>query len=226
MGPQLATGQAPGQLNALGQAAFGGTTIPANVRGLHTGALQSTPTCWPCKLYPPPNADPTTTDGYNYVQSEVFDQKTGSGPFARRLQHQRQYQVVRSLQLPARNPTVPRWPVVAQWRPGSLSDAGRGQEQVRFMAGTLTHVFSPTMTNETVFALHVRGLPERILGSAGGRPQQSGLWLHRRLSTMESSRFLRLASLAPVKRPSYSIPAASKMAELPRPVRQQVHAQR
>src|SRR5262249_21406816 len=68
-----ASGKAPGQLNSSALAAFGGTTIPA-CTGTPNGKCIDPNMLALVKLFPTPNADPNSTGGYNYVQSEIFNQ--------------------------------------------------------------------------------------------------------------------------------------------------------
>ena len=77
----------------------------------------------------------------------------------RRLQHQRHYQAVRSLQPPARNSAVPGGPLVAQGDQVPYPTPVEGKNQSDAIHGSLTHVFSPTMTNEIVFAYTYIGFP-------------------------------------------------------------------
>ena len=72
-GNVTSSGKAPGQLTTAATTAFGGTTIPA-CTGTPNGACIDPNMLALAKLYPAPNADPNATKGYNYVQSEIFDQ--------------------------------------------------------------------------------------------------------------------------------------------------------
>ena len=63
LGNITASGKAPGQVN---QTIFPGGQIPPRMIDPNMQALM--------KLYPAPNADPNATGGYNYVQSEIFNQ--------------------------------------------------------------------------------------------------------------------------------------------------------
>ena len=111
------------------------------------------------KLYPAANADPTLTQGYNYVQSEIFNQNNtqwvtrvdynisdNSKLFVR-------YNLQRETQL---------FPVGLWWRNGAqvpYPTSVEGKNRSDSVSASLTHVFSPTMTNEVVFAYTFVGFP-------------------------------------------------------------------
>ena len=82
----------------------------------------------PDEAFSAANADPNSTGGYNYVQAEIFNQNNRQWANRVRLEYQRQHQGVCPLQLPARGAAVPGGPVVAQYRPGSISHADPGPE--------------------------------------------------------------------------------------------------
>ena len=115
-------------------------------------------------LYPLPNADPNATGGYNYVQSEIFNQNNRQ--FTTRVDYNVsdntkvfvRYNYQREVQL---------FPVGLWWRqtdqvpyPTSI----QGKNKSDSITGTITHVFSPTMTNETVMAYTYIGFPN-VFGS-------------------------------------------------------------
>ncbi|MBV9223385.1 MAG: carboxypeptidase regulatory-like domain-containing protein, partial [Acidobacteriaceae bacterium] len=64
LGTKTASGNAPGTVPA----SWPGGQMPANLIDPNMQALM--------KLYPAPNADPNATGGYNYVQSEIFNQNS------------------------------------------------------------------------------------------------------------------------------------------------------
>ena len=110
-------------------------------------------------LYPLPNANPNATGGYNYVQSEIFNQNNiqwvsrvdlsisdNTKLFVR-------YNLQRETQ---------QFPVGLWWRQSDqvpYPSAVEGKNRSDSVTGSLTHVFSPTMTNETVFAYTFVGFP-------------------------------------------------------------------
>ena len=98
---------------------------------------------------------------------------------ARGLQHQRQHQAVRPLQPAARNAAVPGGPLVAQRRPGSLSDAGAGQEPFRLRFRLVDPRLQPEHDERIRLRIHLHRLPERVRGSVEGGPHHGRLQLQR-----------------------------------------------
>ena len=157
-GTVTASGKAPGPLNSAALAAFGGTKIPActgapNGRCIDPNMLALT------KLFSAPNANPNSTGGYNYVQAEIFNQNnkqwvirsdwsvSDSTKVFVRYNYQREVQ---------------QFPVGLWWRntdqvPYPTPIQGRNRSDS--LSGTLTHVFSQSMTNETVVAYTFVGFP-------------------------------------------------------------------
>jgi hypothetical protein len=157
-GTVTASGKAPGPLNSAALAAFGGTKIPActgtpNGRCIDPNMLALT------KLFSAPNANPNSTAGYNYVQSEIFNQNNKQWVIRSdwslsdntkvfvRYNYQREVQ---------------QFPVGLWWRntdqvPYPTPIQGRNRSDS--LSGTLTHVFSQSMTNETVVAYTFVGFP-------------------------------------------------------------------
>lgn len=110
-------------------------------------------------LYPHANADPDATGGFNYVQAQIFNQNNRQ--FTTRVDWNIsdntkvfvRYNYQREVQL---------FPVGLWWRqsdqvpyPSSI----QGRNKSDSITGTITHVFSPTMTNETVMAYTFIGFP-------------------------------------------------------------------
>ncbi len=104
------------------------------------------------KLYPAPNANPATTGGYNYVQSEIFNQNNTQ--FTTRVDYNISdatklfvpYNYQKETQL---------FPVGLWWRNGAqvpYPTSIEGRNRSKSISGSLTHTFSPTMTNEVVVA--------------------------------------------------------------------------
>jgi Carboxypeptidase regulatory-like domain len=148
LGNKTAAGNPPGQIN---YSRFPGGQIPASMIDPNMVALM--------KLYPQPNADPNATGGYNYVQSEIFNQNNyqwttradysvsdNTKLFVR-------YNMQRETQL---------FPVGLWWRQTDqvpYPTPVEGKNRSDSVSASLTHVFSPTMTNEAVFAYTFVGFP-------------------------------------------------------------------
>jgi hypothetical protein len=140
-------------LNPAALAAFGGT--PDGNGGMNvqipTGDLNPNMLAL-MKLYPAPNADPNQTQGFNYVQSEVFNQNNTQ--FVTR----EDYNISDKTKLFVRynyQKETQQFPVGLWWRQSDqvpYPTAIDGKNRSYSLAGSLTHVFSPTMTNETVVA--------------------------------------------------------------------------
>lgn len=147
----------PGQLaykpclNSTGLGWYPGGIIPQSALNQNMVALM--------KLLPAPNADPSATGGYNYVQAEVFNQNntqwvsrvdyniSDSTKLFVRYNYQRETQL---------------FPVGLWWRNGSqvpYPTSVEGKNRSDSVSASLTHVFSPTMTNETVFGYTFVGFP-------------------------------------------------------------------
>lgn len=155
---KTASGSPPGYLNTPAQTAFGGTKIPA-CTGTPNGKCIDPNMLALAKLYPAANADPAATNGYNYVQSEIFNQNNrqwvvrsdwnisdNTKVFVR-------YNYQREVQL---------FPVGLWWRQTDqvpYPTAIQGKNRSDSLSGTLTHVFSQSMTNETVIAYTFVGFP-------------------------------------------------------------------
>ena len=157
-GAVTASGKAPGQINAAGLAAFGGTTIPA-CSGTPNGSCIDPNMLALAKLYPAANADPNATGGYNYVQAQIFNQNDrqwavrGDWNVSDNTKVFVRYNYQREVQL---------FPVGLWWRNGDqvpYPTPIQGKNKSDSVSGTLTHVFSPTMTNETVVAYTFVGFP-------------------------------------------------------------------
>jgi Carboxypeptidase regulatory-like domain len=111
------------------------------------------------KLYPAANVDPATTGGYNYTQSEVFNQNNrqwiirGDWNISENTKVFVRYNYQREVQ---------QFPVGLWWRNTDqvpYPTPIEGKNKSNSWSGTLTHVFSPTMTNETVVAYTFVGFP-------------------------------------------------------------------
>ena len=107
---------------------------------------------------------PATTGGFNYVDNLLVGPERLAGPRPRGREHLRQDEDVRPLQHAAGDPALRHRPLVAQWRAARspIPPRSHGRQPVGLRARVgLTHVFDPTLTSETLFALHLHRLPER-----------------------------------------------------------------
>ncbi len=147
-GAKTASGKAPGQINTT---MFPGGIIPTSMIDPNMQALM--------KLYPAANADPNATGGFNYVQSEIFNQNNwqwvsrGDLNISDNTKIFVRYNMQREVQ---------QFPVGLWWRQGDqvpYPSPVQGKNRSDSVSGSATHVFSPTMTNETVFAYTFVGFP-------------------------------------------------------------------
>jgi hypothetical protein len=147
LGNVTASGKAPGSVPAT----WPGGQMPASLIDPNMQALM--------KLYPAPNADPNSTGGNNYVQSEIFNQNNFQ--WTSRVDYNIsdntklfvRYNMQRETQL---------FPVGLWWRQNEqvpYPTPVEGKNRSDSITGSLTHVFSPTMTNEVVFAYTFVGFP-------------------------------------------------------------------
>ena len=158
-GAVTASGKPPGEINALGLAAFGGTTTIPACTGTPNGGCIDPSMLALAKLFPAANADPASTGGYNYVQAEVFSQNNrqwtirGDYNISDNTKVFVRYNYQRELQ---------QFPVGLWWRNTDqvpYPTPIEGKNKSDSWAGTVTHVFSPTMTNEVVAAYTFVGFP-------------------------------------------------------------------
>jgi hypothetical protein len=146
-----ASGSPVGSLNAGALALYPNAQIPTSAMNSNMLALM--------KLYPAVNADPTATNGYNYVQAEVFNQNNTQ--WATRID----YNISDSTKLFVRynlQRETQQFPVGLWWRNGAQVPYPTpilGKNRSDSISASLTHVFSPTMTNEFVFAYTFIGFP-------------------------------------------------------------------
>ena len=145
------TGAPPTQLNAAALAKYPGGIIPASQLDPNMVNLM--------KLYPAANSDPNATGGYNYVQAETFNQNNTQ--WMTRLDYNisdntkmyLRYNLQRETQL---------FPVGLWWRQGGqvpYPTPVEGKNRSDSATASLTHVFSPTMTNEFIFGYTFIGFP-------------------------------------------------------------------
>jgi len=146
-------GGPPGQLNAAALKLFPGgiMTGVAGAADPNTIALMN--------LYPAANNNPAQTNGYNYVSEPIFNQNN--------LQWMSRvdYSISDNTKLFIRynlQKETQEFPVGLWWRNGNQVPYPTpilGKNQSNSVTASLTHVFSPTMTNEFVFAYTYVGFP-------------------------------------------------------------------
>jgi hypothetical protein len=150
-GPITASGGPPGQLNAAALAMFPGGIMPAGAIDKNMQALMNT--------YPLPNANAASDGGFNYVQAETFNQNNIQ--WMARLD----YSISDNTKLFIRynlQKETQQFPVGLWWRQTDqvpYPTPVEGKNQSNSVTASLTHVFSPTMTNEFVFAYTYVGFP-------------------------------------------------------------------
>lgn len=146
-----ASGGPPGQINAANVGQFPGGIIPTSLLDPNMQALM--------KLYPQPNANPNATGGFNYVQAETFNQNN--------LQWMTRvdYNISDNTKLFVRynlQRETQQFPVGLWWRQTDqvpYPTPVEGKNSSDSVTASLTHVFSPTMTNEFVFGYTYIGFP-------------------------------------------------------------------
>ena len=170
MGTITSAGSAPQQIN---QAQFPGGIIPPGQLDPGGVALM--------KLLPLPNANPNSNGGYNYVDQAVFNQN--SNQFMTR----EDYSISDSTKLFVRYNRQweqQKFPVGLWWRNGNQVPYPTpiiGKNSSDSISASLTHVFSPTMTNELVVAYtqikfpNVFEDPSKVDRTKVGYPYK-GLW--------------------------------------------------
>ena len=114
-------------------------------------------------VFPQPNANPATTGGYNYVDNLLIDQNGWQG-LARvdfNVSDNTKLFVRYNIQRETQPFVIGLW-----WRngerqlpyPSSISGKNRSDS----VSASLTHVFNPTLTNETIFAVTYINFPNEI----------------------------------------------------------------
>ena len=154
-GSKNAAGNVP---QAVNPAIFPNYQIPA-CSGAPNGLCMDPNMVALMKLYPEPNVDPNSTGGFNFAQSEIFNQNN------RQLTARVDYNVSDNTKVFVRynyQREVQLFPIGLWWRqtdqvPYPSSVQGRNRSDA--ITGTITHVFSPTMTNEVVMAYTYIGFP-------------------------------------------------------------------
>ena len=145
LGNITTTGSAPQQINARGLAAFPGGIIPKSAIDPNMQALMN--------LYQMPNADPNSNGGYNWVDDRLFNQNSWQWmtrvdySFSDATKLYVRYNAQREVQL---------FPI-GLWSAANLNAMPyptpiEGKNQSDSVTASMTHVFSPSMTNEAVFS--------------------------------------------------------------------------
>ncbi len=173
LGAVTAGGGAPSQLNDAALAQFPGGIIPQG--SLDPGGVAM------MKLLPLPNADPYGNGGYNYVQQITFNQNM------HQFMTREDYSISDSTKLFVRYNRQweqQKFPVGLWWRNANQVPYPTpivGKNSVDSISTSLTHVFSPTMTNEVVVAYtgikfpNVFEDPDKVDRTKVGYPYK-GLW--------------------------------------------------
>jgi hypothetical protein len=158
-GSKTSAGIPPGQLTAGAIAKFGGTTQLSPCTGTPNGACLDPNMLALAKLYPVANANPDTTGGYNYTQSEVFNQNNkqwtirGDWNISEATKVFVRYNYQREVQ---------QFPVGLWWRQTDqvpYPTPIEGKNKSDSISASITHVFNASMTNETIIAYTFVGFP-------------------------------------------------------------------
>lgn len=157
-GTKTAANKPPGYLNSGALSAFGGKTIHP-CTGTPDGTCIDPNMLALAKLFPAANQDPNSTGGYNYTQAEVFNQNN------RQWTIRTDWNISENTKVFVRynyQREVQQFPVGLWWRNTDqvpYPTAIEGKNKSDSITGTITHVFSPTMTNETIMAYTYVGFP-------------------------------------------------------------------
>jgi hypothetical protein len=152
------TGKAPGLLTGPATTKFGGTQL-SPCTGTPNGACIDPNMLALAKLYPAPNQNPSATGGYNYTQSEIFNQNN------KQFVVRGDYNISEATKVFVRynyQREVQQFPVGLWWRQTNqvpYPSPIEGKNKSDSWSGSITHVFSASMTNETVVAYTFVGFP-------------------------------------------------------------------
>jgi hypothetical protein len=152
LGRITASGSAPGQLNAKALAIAPGGIFPKSSIDPNTQALM--------KLYPLPNADPNSNNGYNWVDDRLFNQNGFQWmtrldySFSDNTKAYVRYNMQRETQL---------FPI-GLWSSATIQQPPYptpilGKNRSDSVTASLTHVFNSGMTNEIVVGYTFIGFP-------------------------------------------------------------------
>ncbi len=152
LGNITASGSAPRNINSRNLALYPDGIIPASAYDKNMQALM--------KLYPAPNSDPNTNGGYNWTDDLTFNQNN------HQWMSRVDFNISDNTKLFVRynlQREVQRFPVqlwsnnTTQQLPYPTNVLGKNRSDS--ITASLTHVFSPTMTNEFVFGYTFIGFP-------------------------------------------------------------------
>jgi hypothetical protein len=150
-GPYTASNGPPGNLNAAALALFPGGNIPQSMIDPNMVGLM--------KLFPAANATPSQSEPYNYIQAETFNQNNTQ--WMSRVD----YNISDNTKLFVRynlQRETQQFPVGLWWRNGDqvpYPTPVLGKNRSDSVTASVTHVFSPSMTNEFVFGYTFIGFP-------------------------------------------------------------------
>jgi hypothetical protein len=153
-GAITASGGPPGALNALGMAQFPNGIIPQGGVGGIDPNMQAL-----MKLYPAANANPAQTGGFNYVDSPYFNQNNTQwmSRVDYSISDNTKLFVRYNLQRETQQFPVGLWWTQDDQVPYPTNILGKNKSDS--VTASLTHVFSPSMTNEFVFGYTYIGFP-------------------------------------------------------------------
>ncbi len=124
-------------------------------------------------LFPSPNANPDATGGYNYVKQEVFNQNgwqwltRADYSISDNTKLFVRYNLQKETQL---------FPVGLWWRNATqipYPTPVLGKNQSQSVSASLTHVFSPSLTNEFVFGYTYIDFPNVFQDPDEGGPYRA-----------------------------------------------------
>src|ERR1035437_2461973 len=168
LGNRTASGAPAGQINSRNAALYPGGIIPNNAIDPSMLAMM--------KLYPAPNSDPNATGGYNWTNDLTFNQPNHQ--WMTRVDYNisdsTKLFVRYNLQREQQPFPVQLWAnTVTQQLPYPTPVIGKNRSDS--VTASLTHVFSPTMTNEFVFAYTFIGFPNVFQDPSKVDPATVGL---------------------------------------------------
>ena len=145
------SGAPPQNLNARALALYPGGIIPPSAINKNTQALMN--------LYPAPNADPYSNGGFNYVDDVKFQQNMFQSMSRAdySISDNTKVWVRYNLQKETQLFPIGLWSGSRNQAPNPSPIEGKNISQS--VSASLTHVFSPTMTNEFVFGYTFIGFP-------------------------------------------------------------------
>ena len=162
-----ASGGPPGQINARNAALYPGGIIPQTAIDPNMQAMM--------KLYPAPNSNPNTDGGYNWTGDVTFNQNNVQwmSRVDYNISDNTKLFVRYNLQRETQPFPVQLWAnTTTQQLPYPTDVIGKNRSDS--VTASLTHVFSPTMTNEFVFGYTFIGFPNVFQDPAKVNPANVG----------------------------------------------------